>query len=392
MNILFIEYPHAHFQQQRKLVESGHTVYTNWQDCDYYKKFNINTIKFTSHWTPDNCQEVIDKINELNITTVIVGLPNLYWLRDKMPDGVTYLGATQAAAEVEINKFATRTAVAGLGINVIPVVAEGNTANIDFTSFTERPAVIKAKDTNNSARILQDGQDTIAENHYKDLSVSEHYDYYIEKFLPNMKLEAEVYFCMAGDSWSIYYAGELRGETERRDFEGNTAADGTWTTTCTLHKLSADLDAKVRASAGTILNWLVTKGGNYTGSINFAIDTNDDVYWVESNTREDAFSCSPLYFSGDVYLEALTTDPSKYVVDHSNWVFTTVVSTINNHPNQVYPFDLHDEYSIEYPNCLKYYNSSYHSYLGGVIIHSQGALPADFVTKLTANGEYEILS
>ena len=66
MNILFIEYPHAHFQQQRKLVESGHTVYTNWQDCDYYKKFNINTINFTnhwSHWTLDNCQEVLDKIN-----------------------------------------------------------------------------------------------------------------------------------------------------------------------------------------------------------------------------------------------------------------------------------------------------------------------------------------
>jgi len=383
MNILFIEYPHAHFQQQRKLVESGHTVYTNWHDCDYYKKFNINTIEF-SHWetwTEDNCQEVIDKINELNITTVIVGLPTLYWLRNKMPEGVTYLGATQEVAEVEINKFATRNAVADLGIKVIPIVSEGNTANIDLTTFTERPVVIKAKDTINSARVLKEEQDTIAENYYKNLASNKHYDYYIEKFLPNMQLEVEVYFCIADGKWSIYYTGELRGETERRDFLKNSPAS-TWTTTCTLHKVPDNLNAVVRTNAETFLNWLAPKGGNYTGSVNFAIDNNNDVYWVETNTREDAYSCSPLYFSGDVYLEAITSSPEKYVVDTSNWVFTTVVSTVNNDPNQVYPLQLHDEYSIEYPNCLKYYKDTYHSYLGGVVIHSQGSLPTEFVNKL----------
>tara|TARA_S200002703_G_scaffold44458_1_gene38881 strand:- start:4965 stop:6143 length:1179 start_codon:yes stop_codon:yes gene_type:complete len=387
MNILFIEYPHAHFQKQRKLVEAGHTVYTNWQDCEYYKKFNINTINFTNHWsqwTEDNCQEVIDKINELNITTVIVGLPTLYWLRDKMPEGVTYLGATQLAAEAEINKFTTRNAIADLGIKVIPIVAEGNTANIDFTSFTERPVVIKAKDTTNSARVLQVGQDTIAENYYKDLSVNEHYDYYIEQFLPNMKLEVEVYFCIANGKWSIYYSGELRGETERRDFISN-APDGAWTTTCTLHKIPDNLSAVVTANAKTFLNWLAPQGGNYTGSVNFAIDNNDDVYWVETNTREDAFSCLPLYFSGDVYLEAITSNPQKYIVDTTDWVFTTVVSTINNDPNQVYPLEMHDKYNIEYPNCLQYYNDTYHSYLGGVVIHSQGPLPSEFINKLTEN-------
>ena len=86
MNILFIEYPCAYFQRQCELVKSGHKVWTvNSSNPEYDKSFGIESLEYNHWitWTEDNCQPLIDKIVELEIDTVINGIPWVWWLRDK---------------------------------------------------------------------------------------------------------------------------------------------------------------------------------------------------------------------------------------------------------------------------------------------------------------------
>ena len=105
--------------------------------------------------------------------------------------------------------------------------------------------------------------------------------------------------------------------------------------------LPADLEEKVKAFAKTFLDWAATLGGNYIGTLDLGIDDNDEVYWIECNVRATAFNCLPCLTSGDDFMTALTSDPSKYAVDYSDWKLTTIVSNINNDPRQEYPYALH---------------------------------------------------
>ena len=394
MNILFVEYPHAFFSQQRELIKAGHKVWSTWHTVtSYNESFGVQIMDFGfwDSWTTENCQPLIDMITEAEIDTVVCGIPWVYWLRDKMPEGVTFLGPTKAAAELETNKFGTRASAAVLGLNVIPLVAEGRTDALDLTVHTERPCVLKPKDTFNPTQVIGQDDDEEMSEICDMMQESEHYDYYIEQFLPNMKLEADVEFIVADGKWAITYVGTMKGEAERRTMNVDDAY-GPWMSGVTLEPLPANIEEKVKAFAKTFLDWAATLGGNYIGTLDLGVDDNDEVYWIECNVRATAFNCLPCLTSGDDFMTALTSDPSKYAVDYSDWKLTTIVSNINNDPRQEYPYALHAEYNVEVPNCLLKDGDVYRSYCGAVILFSKGDLPLEFVTKLTHNGEYGVLS
>ena len=393
MNILFIEYDSQHFHQQVKLVDGGHNVWSTWSNKEYHTKFGIQSCDSGdwTTWTESSYQSLTNKITSLNIDTVILGIPWLHWLRGVMPEGVTFLAATEDAFKLETDKFATRTAVSNLGLNVLDVVGQGKTDAFDLSGYSVRPVIVKPKNSFAGTHVIYENQDAAAIAHFEGFTESQHYDYYLEKFLPNMKLEAEVHFIIANDKWAIYYTGEMQNETDRRTFIKNKATSA-WISDVVLKKLSSDINTKVLAAAKTFLDWAVTKGGNYCGSINFGVDNSDELYWIECNARADAYNCLPCNVSGSDYLAALTTDPDKYVTDISQWTFTTVASTINNSPIQEYPFNLHAEYEVDPPNCLLKQEDKYRTNHGGIVIYSQGDLPTEFVTKLTADEEYKIVS
>lgn len=391
MNILFIEYAHAHFYQQRKLVADGHNVYTTWDDWAYNRQFGIQHADcgYWIEWTPENYKSLTDQITKLQIDVVINGVPWVSWVRDILPAGVKYLGGTKEACEVETNKFDTRKAVAELGLNVAPLVGEGRTTDLDLSVYTKRPVVVKAKNSFNPALIIGEGQDEEMVMICNRMTATDHYDYFLEEFLPNIKIEVEVQFMIAGGKWAVTYIGGMGGESDRRCITMDS--DCGWMPYIKVLDLTPDVEAAVMEFATTFLDWLALKGGNYHGSLDVVVDENNEVYWIECNTRHDAYNCLPCEVSGDVYLDALTNDPNKYATDQTDFNLTTIVSLVNNDPLQEYPYHLHAEYGVEVPNCLMKEDDVYRSYCAAVVIPHRGELPTGFLSRLTATQEYGVL-
>jgi hypothetical protein len=390
MNILFIGYHQQFFYQAKLLVDAGHNAYiatgVGTGTLDEYS-LSIGAVGVIKEplpaveWTVENCTWITDAITAHSITHVINGLPWVSFIGDMMPAGVVYLGPTAAANELETNKFATRAAVSALGLQTSPVLLEGSSANIatDLTTCTERPIVVKPKTVFQNAIILQAGEEAALTSR---LGGEDAYDYYFERFIPNLVTEGYAYFVIANGQWAITSTGSVGGEATTK---GVIPAVTSWMGHTTTAPLSSDDDTAVRAFAGTFLDMAKTKGGNYEGELYVGIDNAGLVHWIEVSSRPSSPNVAPTFCSAAEYIQSLTSDPSIIASAWpANFKYTDLVAA--QAYGSVYPYDLHATHSVPKPVGLTKVGTTYYLNHAGLRLFSEGDLPSAFVTAINASG------
>lgn len=390
MNVLVIGYHQQFFYQAKLLADAGHNVYiatgTGAGALDEYS-VSIGAVGIVKEplaavdWTVENCTWITDAITAHSITHVINGLPWVAFIESMMPEDVVYLGPNVAAAELETNKFATRAAVSALGLQTCPVLLEGSSANIaaDLTTCTERPILVKPKTVFQSSIILQAGEEAALTSR---LGAQDAYDYYFERFIPNMVTEACIYFVIANGQWAITSTWALGGEATTKGVELPITS---WMGHTTSDTLSSDDDTAVRAFATTFLNMAKTKGGNYEGELYVGIDNAGLVHWIEYSSRPSSPNVAPVFCSAAEYIQSLTSDPSIIASAWpSNFKFTDLVASQPG--GSRYPYDLHATHSVPIPVGLTKREGVYLLDHGGLRLFSEGDLPSEFVTAINASG------
>ena len=394
MNILFIGYRHQYFHQAKLLADASHNVYiaTGAPTLDEYSLSigAVGVIKTqlpAEDWTVENCTWITDAITAHSITHVINGIPWVHWVRGMMPAGVTYLGPTQAAAEMETNKFATVAAVKLLGLKTSDFIDDGSSSAIAnaLTSNTERPLLIKPKTSFMPSVTLRTGEDAAC---ITRLTAVPDYDFYMERYIPNLAVEVSISFVISNGSWAITHMEAWDMATTIYHSNGVIGSTWDWQAETIYQPLTSAQATAATAFATTFLNWAVLKGGNYEGDISLGMDTSDVAWWIELASRPYSMNPYPIFCTAAEYIQSLTSDPT---IIADAWPATSKFTTVSLTANQsvVYPFTLHATHNVRLPMGLGKIGSVY--YLeGGCVIHSDGDLPSGFVTAINATSNCSI--
>ena len=386
MNILFIDFESQFTGVAKTFIDAGHSVWNTAPVTEYEKSLGIQNLG-TKSWSQTDYQHLLDAITANSIDTIINGMPHTAWLRSVVSPNVTYLGPTEEAAGMELNRFITKNAVSSAaGINVSPTLYEGTTDNIaeGLTTIVERPVIFKPKSARHSAIIIKEGDDkTIIDR----LTSKAPFDYYLERFIPNMVMEAMACFTIGNGQWAIEHTQLMKGD------EGKSArSKAMWARDTTYQKLPANAQASFDAFASTWLAWAASKGGNYQGVLYGGIDSSNKVWYIECSARPTAPAVIPVLATAEQYLEGLKSDPNV-LADNSlweNWKSTTISAV--DHLTK-YPIHLHEQWGVKTPsNIIK---EGYYYSLGrsqGTILYHDGDLPSEFLDSLTSEGNFKIVT
>ena len=215
----------------------------------------------------------------------------------------TYLGNTTASARLETHKWETREKAAELGWSLPTVLEE---CDMTAMSTYDRTVYLKPKGLNpwNQAWKIAPGTTYNAEfPSGTPAYVEESVDYEVEAFC---------FFTVSNGSYSItrmigcsgyghdktmLSGSDWRvGKGDLTHFELTEAQQAAWLPKCTAW-----------------LDYIVTLGGNYEGSIEGLINSSSEVYWMEQNSRPSTYNNGSIPGTIQDWLDSLTTDPSKSV-------------------------------------------------------------------------------
>lgn len=388
MNILNINLPKSHFHTLIGLVESGHTVYTNYHDSRYYEpslgikyitEEENNSLHFDEYKLApgEPCETLKEKrkeqvvslidslITKYNIDILHVGHPELAYLNSRFKNKVKYIGPTEEAALLEINKIYSKALAETLGLKVPKILKHGKYHDKDYGENLSFPCIEKPSNTWNPASILYSEEDKKRAIELLEIGQPprhQNLDYYIEEYIDDM-IETNVFFIIANGKYVITHTQEIIGENLNKTVQSNVWYFGSY-----IKPLKPEVDKIVRREAHKYLKHIAKLGGSWEGSFCGAYTSKGDWYFLETNVRPDIFNSTPTFVTGDEYLKGLFEDISIFENAWKDKKIEKLLITTESSENE-YPLYLHDKYNVSYPNNLELKDGKYYVCLFGIIRH-----------------------
>ena len=385
VNVLNLNLPRCHFHTLIELVNSGHTVYSNWSIANEYES-SLGIIPLTEEenrkvsnlgeYSPEGSDDInvlispTKKINTLsfieglidkyNIDILQVCIPNLSFLHTYFKDKVKYIGPTEESGRLETDKLFAKNIAKELGIKVPDIIKQGRYLDEDYCEGLTFPCIEKTSHLWNPAIVINSEDDIKI---LKELNQQEEFprcinaNYYIEEYLHDM-IETNVFFVIANGEYSITHTQEIIGEGLNK-----TVIPQVWYFDTYIKPLSPSIDKIVRKESEKYLEHIAKMGGSWEGSFCGAYTSKGEWYFLELNVRPDIFNSTPTFMTGDEYLKGMFEDVSLFGKAWENKDCRKYLITSDNDKNE-YPIYLHDKYNVTYPNNLsikdnKYYISPY---------------------------------
>lgn len=276
------------------LEEKGHTVSLVTQ---YGGGFGINLYyggRKAIAWAEE-------EIRRFEPDIVVNNMPSLMLTPS---DDYTYFGNTKESARLELYKWETRQKARECGFELPEVVLECNHHEMQRFPYT---TFLKSKyhDTWCQAwKVLPDADlDYLREVFNAEGS----FPAFVER---GMDFESQVYckFRISGDSYSINGIHALCGNVDDYKVLGE-AVDQDWREGCWLNDLTPDHYKVFREKCESWLDYAVTLGGNYEGTIGAGITEDLEVYWFEQNSRLNTYE--DFIGDADSWLESFTKNTEE---------------------------------------------------------------------------------
>ena len=370
MNLLNLNLPRCHFHTLIELAKSGHNVYTNWNGTNKYEtslgikclteEENILVNQLGAPMElPKNPALIETLIDKYNIDILQVSIPNLSYLHTYFK-GSNYIGPPEEVSRLETDKLYAKDIAKQLDLKVPSIIKHGKYLEEDYCKDLVFPCVEKPSHKWSPATVINNKEDVLKlKEQAKRLEWPRHIndDYYIEEFLHNM-IETNVFFAISNGKYVITHTQEIIGEGLNK-----TVVPSVWYFDTYIKPLSPYVDKIVRHEAKKYLEYIAKMGGSWEGSFCGAYTSKGEWYFLEINVRPDIFNSTPIFMTGDEYLEGMFEDISLFEKAWKNKNCQKLLITSKNSEEE-YPIHLHDKYNVSYPNNLvikdnKYFISNY---------------------------------
>jgi len=386
MNILYYDHYITSSQQTLiSLVESGHTVYKNWQ-MDEEKQFDNSLgmlhidqadAEIVNLWdeTIEHKAELIklteDLIERYDIDVLKVDTPHhSSMLYDHFHKKIKYIGVSEEIYLLEKSKNHGRNLVESLGVSVPEIIKRGNYSDDDYGTNLSFPCVEKPYDEELSTKIFNNIDEMAVWKENKEPDTS--HAYYIEEYFPDM-VEAQVSYVIVGGEYYIKDICTISGLGKNKNINDNPWMAGTEYGT-----LDDNTERLVVEESDKILKEIVKLGGHWEGGFSLACTPDQKIHFLEHNVRPDLISCaSDKIMTGDEYLRGIFEDISIF---ENAWADKNlqIISISNDDPTTPYPIDLHDKYGVTYPNHLVLRDDGeYYAYVLGNVRRTIDPLDGD---------------
>jgi hypothetical protein len=308
MKILLIALPTTLDYLVPLLTDEGHTVQlitgneevtlTDNEGNDY----QVAACGYLPRGTSAEINYVTGIIGTFEPDVVVNAITNLF-----LPSSsdYTYLGNTEASAQLETHKWAARTKAGTLGW-LLPTLAQ---SDITLSQVVPNSATTYIKPTDNSTPGTL-GTVKIPANSDMDTEVlpelGPDYNCFVELGV-DYAVEAWCFFTMRDGEYSIIRTLGCTGYGNEKLLSnlGNS-----WRTGITLVDLTSDQSTAFLAKCEAWLDYAKTLGGSYEGTIGGAITDTNEVYWFEQNSRPGTENIGMLPGTATNWLNGLTTDSS----------------------------------------------------------------------------------
>ena len=309
MKILLIAMPTTLETKVVPLEEAGHTVLL---------LNGINDSERTLNLVHDVEAEdyILEKIVTFEPDMVINAITSIVL---PLSDSYTYVGNTALSARLETHKWETRTKAGELGWSLPTLLEE-----CKMNAISDYDDTVYVKPKNDIPRFTQIYKiPTSLERTTHDITESastvwnqiataegfDNTDCYVEASV-DYSVEAWCFFTISNGSYSIIRTLGCTGY-------GNDklpTSNGDWTSEdITLLDLTESQDAAFRSKCNTWLDYAVTLGGNYEGTLGGAITDDNTVVWFEQNSRPGTYNNGMLPGTIQDWIDGLTTDSTKSI-------------------------------------------------------------------------------
>jgi hypothetical protein len=233
------------------------------------------------------------------------------WIALPSSSDYTYIGNTTASARLETHKWETRTKAGELGWNLPTLLEE---CDMNAVAEYDKTVYVKPKDECTSRQIfkLPTNSDSNASELFNEIITNEGYDVeaYVEDTV-DYTVEAWCFFTISNGSYSIIRTLGCTGYGDDKLITAPT--DWTSAGDFTYVDLTDTQQSAWVTKCEAWLDYAVTLGGNYEGSIGGAIDDDNEVYWFEHNSRSGTYNAGMLPGTAQDWIDGLTTDSTKSI-------------------------------------------------------------------------------
>jgi hypothetical protein len=215
----------------------------------------------------------------------------------------TYVGNTAASAKLETHKWETRTKAGELGWSLPTVLEE---CNMNAVSNYDKTVYVKPKGDCQLRQIFKVPASTNNELHNLEMTADAGY---VEDSV-DYEVEAWCFFTISNGSYSIIRTLGCTGYGDDKLVDST----GDWRQgDITLVDLTDAQRAAFITKCEAWLDYAVTLGGNYEGTLGGAITDDNTVYWFEQNSRPGTYNIGMLPGTVQDWIDGLTTDSTKSV-------------------------------------------------------------------------------
>ena len=407
MNILFIEMEHQNLQFMKKLVEDGHTVYTQQhQNPNYLKSFGINSITDLPYfhlWTPEeieyqtynlntapkNTSEIFPKVLEkYKIDLVINTFPSFNKLIHEKDWGVEIITCSPDAIKLETEKLFARKFAYHCGMKLPKILQSGDNHTDLLLKDLPSKFIVKPQLRWIRAWVVPDKRifDALANEHRLWKSPYP-IEYFCEEFIEG--LETNISYIMSDGKWSFTFSEHCDESNAKLAIKGE--GPHAWYVNTTVEQLTPEVDKMVRDNVVDYLDSAAKLGGTYEGSITQMLGKDGKLYFLENNCRPYVQNTFPLPLGGNEYLDAFKNNPQKIGDCFTGKKFPKLVfqgkTAFRPNSECKYPFHLHDKYNIAEPTSVEIIDGEYIAQNGAVIIVFEDEINMDFVNEVEKESE-----
>lgn len=235
----------------------------------------------------------VEEIHKFSPDVIVNNMPPLIL---PSSDNYTYFGNTRESANLELCKWETRQRAWECGFELPEVVAECNMHEMPKFPYT---TFLKSKSQDiwcQAWKVTPERNVDLQNEMFKNLNGGISYPAYVERGM-DFEVQAYTKFRISNNSYAITGIHGLHGKVDDyKEIDSKVLQD--WRKNTWLEDLNPDQYKVFREKSESWLDYAVTLGGNYEGTIGGGITKDLEVYWFEQNSRLNTFED----FTGDVDL------------------------------------------------------------------------------------------
>ena len=409
MNIFFVEMEYHNLHFMKKLVEDGHTVYTNHTEpFEYYKSLgiiptddlpqqvwqqnqpwshlvDINTYGEVGNGLPpfmvDRFEQVLEKYK---IDLVINTYPPFNEIMHMKDWGVDFISASPDAMKLEQEKIFANSFAKHCGIKTPKILQTGqNHKEINLDSLPNE-FVIKPSNKWTSSTIISDRTmlDVFPLDNFLFYgnNVNVKYPYYIEEIVKGQ--ETNISYIMSNGEWSFTFSESCDESKAKQIHNVNPVV---WYANTIIEELTPEVDKMVRDNVVEYLNQAAKLGGTYEGSITQMLGEDGELYFLENNVRPYVHNTFPIPFSGTEYLDAFINNPKKI----GDWFEGRKFPKLVFQGGEEYPLHLNTKYNIAEPTGITLKDGKWYVESGAIITVFEDEINMDFVNELEKESDFK---